>query len=284
MNAMRRLLIGAVVSALVGVPLASAAAHHTAKYPNSIAVLGTSTGAGWGSNPAHPFQAAQENSWATGTNPAVQSIYSRLLAVNPGIRGHNANLSVTGNALENAGHELDAFAAEVHQALKLKPQLVLVQVIDRALKCDGTTERNFADYGAQFGDLLNTLAQGLPNAQILVISQWASFASYVKYLQGLDEGKRLKNAGKKPCQLVDYATKQVSPTRVAYARSIVLGEQAQLRVACAKVPSCHYDGGAASRVAVTAADVADFQFTPTVQGQAKLAAAEWKVVSSFVRR
>jgi hypothetical protein len=281
----RRLLIGAVVVALVGVPLASGAARHAARYPSSMAALGTSTAAGWGSDPAHPFRPTRENSWATGTNPAVQSIYSRLLAANPAIKGHNANFVGGGSPLESAGHELEAFADQVHQALRLKvkPELVLVQVIDRAVKCDGTTERNFTDYGAKFSDSLDTLAQGLPNAQILVISQWGTFASYAKYLKGLDEGKRLKNAGKKPCQLVDYATKQVSPTRVAYARSIVAGEEAQLRAACAKVPNCHYDGGAASRIAVTAADVADFQFTPTIQGQAKLAAAEWKVLSSFVK-
>jgi hypothetical protein len=282
---MRRLLIGAVVAALAGVPLASAAARHAARYPNSMVVLGTSTAVGWGSDPAHPFQPARENSWATGANPAVQSVYSRLLAVHPAIKGHNVNLSSGGNALENAGRELDAFAYQVHQALRLKqkPELVLVQVIDRAVKCDGTTERNFSDYGAKLSDLLDTLAQGLPNGQILVISQWGSFASYDKYLQGLDDGKRLKNAGKKPCQLVDDATKQVSPARVAYAKSIVTGEEAQLRAACAKVPNCHYDGGAASRIAVTAADVSEFQFTPTIQGQAKLAAAEWKALSGFVR-
>jgi hypothetical protein len=282
---MRRLLIISAVLALAAVPLASAAARHATAYPKWIAVLGTPTAAGWGSNPAHPFQEARDNSWATGTNPAVESIYSRLLAADPAVKGHNGNFANGEVAPEAAGHELEDFAGQVHVLLrqKVKPDLVLVQVIDRAMKCDGTTERNFADYGAKFGDSLDALAQGLPNARILVVSQWGSFASYVKYLQGLDKGARLKNAGKKPCQLVSSPSGAVVPSRVAYARSIVAGEEKQLHAACAKVPGCHYDGGAASGIALTAADVADFQYTPTIQGQAKIAAAEWKVLSGFLK-
>ena len=39
------------------------------------------------------LSAAPENSWATGTNPAVDSVYLRILARNPKIRGHNVNLA-----------------------------------------------------------------------------------------------------------------------------------------------------------------------------------------------
>jgi hypothetical protein len=226
-----------------------------------------------------------ENSWATGTNPAVNSIYSRLLALNPAIKGHNMNFSVSDNALDAAGHELDDFDREVHQALHqgVKPDLVLIQVIDRAMKCDGTTERDFAGYGSRFSELLDALAKGMPNAKFLVVSQWGSFASYVKYLQSLDaHTARLKNAGKKPCQLVSSPSGQIVASRVAYAQSIVAGEEAQLKAACVKVPNCHYDGGAASRIAVTPADVAQYQFNPTISGQAKLAAAEWKALSPFL--
>jgi hypothetical protein len=274
-----------MVVALVGVPLASAARESAASYPSSIAVLGTSTAAGWGSDPAHPFSVAPENSWATGTNPAVASIYQRILAANPAIKGRAFTVASSEPAPYGAGRELDDFAAQVRGAVraKVKPELVLVQVIDRALKCDGTTERNFDDYGATFSEALDTLAQSLPKARIFVVSEWGSFASYVKYLQGLDTGKRLKNAGKKPCQLVSSPSGQIVGSRVAYAKSIVAGREAQLRAACAKLPQCRYDGGAASRIAVTADDVSDFQYTPTVQGQAKLAAAEWKALDGFVR-
>jgi hypothetical protein len=262
-----------------------AGARHSAKYPSSMAVLGTPTAAGWGADAAHPFRDAPQDSWATGTNPAVRSIYSRIVVLNPALKGHNANLTSGELASEAAGRELDDFAAQVLQALrlKIKPELVLVQVIDRAMKCDGATERNLADYGSRFSDALQTLAHGLPHARIFVISQWGSFASYVNYLKGLDVGKRLKNAGKRPCQLVASPSGQIVASRVAYAKSIVAGEEAQLRAACAKVANCRYDGGAAQRIAVTAADISEFQYTPTLQGQAKLAAAEWKAMAGFVK-
>ena len=51
---MRRVLIAALVAALVGVPLAFAGTRHAAKYPSSMAVLGTPTAAGWGSRFCSP--------------------------------------------------------------------------------------------------------------------------------------------------------------------------------------------------------------------------------------
>lgn len=284
--AARRLLLCTLVGTLVGVPLAAGGVRHVAKYPSSIAVLGTATAEGWGAEPGHPFANAPQDSWATGTNPAVQSIYSRLLALNPAIKRHAYTLASGEGAPEGAGKELDDFANAVHDVvrLKVKPDLVLVQVIDRALKCDGTTELDFAGYGQKFSDSLHTLAGGLPNARIFVISQWGSFASYVKYLNGLDAHReRLKNAGKKPCQLVASPTGEIVASRVAYTKRVVAGEEAQLRAACAKVPHCRYDGGGASRIAVTAADMSEFQYTPTVPGQAKLAAAEWKALDGFIQ-
>lgn len=281
---MRKLiLVACAVAGALGTVHSAGAGQ--AGYPNSIAVLGTPTAAGWGADLAHPFRDAPQDSWASGTNPSVKSIYSRLVAVNPVTKGHDVNLAGGESAPEAAGHELEDFAVQVDKAiqLKAKPGLVVVQVIDRALKCDGTTERNFADYGSRFSDALNKLAQGLPKARIFVVSQWGSFASYVSYLKGLTLSERMKNAGKKPCQLVSSTSGQIVPSRVAYAKSIVAGEQAQLRAACAKLPNCRYDGGAAQRVAVAAADVSEFQYTPTVSGQAKLAAAEWTAIAGFLK-
>jgi hypothetical protein len=279
------ILVASVVAAALAAVHSAGAFRQAAGYPRSIAVLGTPTAAGWGADLTHPFRDAPDDSWATGTNASVNSVYSRLVAVNPAIKGHNVNLAGGESAPEAAGHELDDFAVQVHKALqlKVKPELVLVQVIDRALKCDGTTERNFADYGSRFGDALDKLAQGLPKARIFVISQWASFASYVTYLRGLPLAERMKNAGKKPCQLVAAPSGQVVASRVAYAKSIVTGEEAQLRSACAKVANCRYDGGAAGRIAIAHADVSEFQYTPTVSGQAKLAAAEWKAMANFIK-
>src|SRR5215218_6818384 len=61
-------------------------------YPNSVAVLGHSGATGESSDPNKPrHYEARENSWASGTNPAVKSLYLRLLSVNPKLEGHNFN-------------------------------------------------------------------------------------------------------------------------------------------------------------------------------------------------
>lgn len=274
-----------ITAAALAASAALASTAAAAKYPSSIAVLGTATANGWGAEADHPFANAPQDSWATGTNPAVRSIYSRLLALNPAIRGRAYTFASPEGAPDGAGKELDDFGHAVHDALRLKvkPELVLVQVIDRAVKCDGTTERDFADYGRRFSDSLQTLAKGLPDARIVVISQWGSFTSYVNFLKGLPLAARMKNAGKKPCQLVASSSGRIVTSHVAYAKSIVAGEEAQLRAACARVANCRYDGGAASRVAITAADMSQFQYTPTIEGQAKLAAAEWNAIAGFLK-
>ena len=272
------------MKALLAVAAAAGAlaAHGSAapaKYPSSIVVLGTATAAGYGSDPAHPYSTAPENSWATGTNPAVKSIYSRLLAVNPAIKGHDVTLATDGDA----GGELDDLGRQVALAvaLKPKPQLVLIEVIDRNVKCDGTTENDYSGYGAKFAAALDTLAKGLPDARIVVVSQWGSTSSYAAYLRSLPAAARLKHGGRSPCQLVESPSGNVSPARIAYTDKVVRGEEAQLRAACGKHPLCRYDGGALQRVMVTPADVSFWQFSPSIQGQAKLAAAEWPLVAGL---
>jgi hypothetical protein len=73
----------------------------SSKYPNAIAVLGHSGATGFDSNPDQPGVDAKGNSWATGDNPTVNSVYLRLLALSPGIRGHNVNVAVSGSDVDN---------------------------------------------------------------------------------------------------------------------------------------------------------------------------------------
>ena len=64
-------------------PAAVPPASATPGYPSSIAVLGHSNATGEDSDPAQPHAVITANSWATGTNPAVNSIYRRILAKTP---------------------------------------------------------------------------------------------------------------------------------------------------------------------------------------------------------
>jgi hypothetical protein len=280
-------MIGALVAAaLVAASVASAGRHGAAGYPNAIVVLGDGGAAGHASNPAHTFQDAPENSWATGTNPAVDSVYSRILAVNPAARGHNVNLAR--DDMGTAG-----FTAQMHRAIALnpKPDLVIIELGDRALSmCDGHDDAHYADFRAGWNTVLQTLTSGLPHARIFIVStwggsygsSWGAFDSYVKYLDGLDEGARLGHAGKGLCQFVESPSGRVVPARVAYMKKTWASYEAQKAAACAQFRQCHYDGGVAGRIAVTPADVAPGGGYPSIQGNAELAAAEWAVISHFL--
>src|SRR5215831_8284077 len=73
-------------------PASAATGTTSASHPlRGIIALGHSALTGENSDPPSPGQPAPRNSWATGTNPAVDSIYQRLAAVDPAVRGHAVN-------------------------------------------------------------------------------------------------------------------------------------------------------------------------------------------------
>jgi hypothetical protein len=56
-------------------------------------VLGHSGATGENSDPSKPRVEVRANSWATGTNPVVKSLYLRILAKNTAIQSHAVNLA-----------------------------------------------------------------------------------------------------------------------------------------------------------------------------------------------
>ena len=275
---MKRTLIGGlvIVAVIVAAP-AGAGRLAAAGYPSSMVVLGGSDAVGYGSDPAHPYAVAPADSWATGTNTAVNSIYLRLLAVNPAIKGHNFNVARGDGGIE-------ALAGQVDRALNLepKPQLVLVQV-SGDIRCDGQDEGRVTPFGTDVSNALGRLSKGLPDARILLVSSWGSISSYLTYLRGLPTGARLKHAGKGPCQLVLSPTGAVEASHAAYIEKFIRAYDGQLASVCKQFPNCHYDGGAAARWGVTAEDISLDQEHLTSQGQAKLAAIEWAAMAGFVK-
>jgi hypothetical protein len=270
-----------ILVVLVGVVMCICAAaadgglRNAAGFPRSIVVLGNDGAAlGQGADSAHPYRSTPADSFATGTSPAVKSIYSRILAVNPAIRGYAVDL-----VSEDASAA--ALQSQFHKAAALKPGLVVLD-LEGDVKCDGKDQSRVTDFGTQVTAALATLESSLPSTKIVVMSSWGSFSSYVTYLNGLSENARLKHAGKSLCQLVSAPSGNVVPSHVAYLETFVYAYDKQLATACASSPQCHYDGGAAQRMPTTAADISVDQEHLTVQGEAKLAAVEWAALSGFI--
>jgi lysophospholipase L1-like esterase len=273
---MRRLVLGVlVVGAALQVGAASAGGR-AGSYPRSIVVIGHSGATGFASDPQHPFQDTPANSWATGTNPAVNSIYSRLVAANPAAEGHVRNFAVDGATVAD-------LAAQVQKAIAVRPapDLVLVQIGFNDPRCDGNDASYYAAFRATFAGELRKLAAGLPQAHLFVVGVTGSHsaASFVKTMEGLSTAARLTHASKSICSVFAPVSSpspgQVVPAHLAYFQRTVAGYEAQLAAACAEFAQCRFDGGAAGRFPFTAGDLTSRYDHLSIAGNAKLAAAEW---------
>jgi len=264
-----------VLACLIAVSSAAArsgagdAGQTAARYPNGIAVLGHSGATGENSDPsAPPRHEARENSWATGTNPAVKSLYLRLLALNPRIKGHNFNLAQGGaNVLR-----LYKQATIAVPKLSPRPDLFVIQIMDNDVRCDGS---NIPKFQSTLVSVLKVLAKGPPNTRIFVVSQFGSPATYAASLT-LAQRKQF-GGGSGPCDFIDSAG-DVIPERVANLESAIQRYEAALAAACKRVAICRYDGGAFSRIVDRAEYLSSDLNHFSIKGHAKAAAVAWEAM------
>ena len=140
----------------------------TRGYPNSITVLGHSGSTGESSDPDQPGVEVRENSWATGTNPEVDSLYLRILKHNPAIKGHNTSYSEGGATID----EVAGQAARLLEADPI-PDLIVIQVMDNDLTCP-LERAALSDFRTQLAATMQLLARGAPNSSHSVVSQFGS--------------------------------------------------------------------------------------------------------------
>ncbi len=267
-------LAAGVGLALLCATLSSAAPVGAARaaspaYPNSIAVIGHSFATGEGVSGRRADWA--HHSWVTGDSPAVQSIYSRILARNPAIRGNTFNLA-------RGGADVKAMLLQARKAVTSTPapELVVVQGIDHDITCDEIGHRPFQ---VAFARVLDVLATGLPDARIFVVSQFGSIPSWIKALtlkQRINQRDRISGSSG-PCAFLDSRGAPI-PKRVAYLEAVIHRYEAAVATACKAVATCRYDGGAFGRIVerpeYTSWDVIHL----SVQGQAKVAAVAWEAM------
>jgi GDSL-like Lipase/Acylhydrolase family len=246
-------------------PTATPPPKRTRGYPSSIAVLGHSGATGEDSDPAQPHVEIRTNSWATGTNPRVNSVYQRILAKNPAVRGHNVNLA-------HAGATVDDLLGQAQQAVALRPRpdLVLVQIMDNDMVCPAA-RGDYASFRARLVEALRTLAGGLPGAHVFLVSQ---FGMPMTEWPTFTLGQRKAFGGTGPCDYLNRAGKVV-PSRLRRLTRIIRGYEAQLQAGCARVPRCRYDDGAFARQIHRRGYVSEDLNHFSVAGHAKAAAVAW---------
>ena len=262
--------LAGALAAITTPALAQAASPAAGGYPNSIAVLGHSGAIGQNSDPARPGEEARANSWATGTNPKVDSLYLRIRAKHAAITGHAFNLAQGGATVTDLVQQ-----AREAVALKPVPQLIVVQIMDNDIICPATAQE-YASFLSTFASAIAVLARGAPHSRIFVVSQFGSPGTFAA---SLSPSERLRFAlqsgiGGGPCDFVNPEGK-ILDAKVGVLDKDIHGYEAELKAGCLRFRQCRYDGGAAGDIADRRSYVSSDLNHFSIAGNAKAAAVAW---------
>jgi lysophospholipase L1-like esterase len=249
--------VGLLVFVVLGAASVPAiAAPKAIPYPGSMAALGDSVTAGEGTEGL-----PGEDSWATGTNPAVNSQYLRILAANPAIKGKSYNLA-EGGAVDLRPQAKQAVAKRVNYVT------ILVGEIDT---CRGTAT---AKIGSMLDSTLRILTSGLPKAHVFV----ASTRDLARQIRVLGQNKDLRGFAICGTQ-VGASAAELAPLHQRFAAT-----NKTLGQVCARYQQCRFDGGAVFKMPLTSADISSSDnYHLSTKGQHKLAEVTWKATFSFGR-
>jgi lysophospholipase L1-like esterase len=263
-------LIAVVVAALaIAVPAALAGTSAVTGYPTSMASLGDSITRAYDTC-STAYTDCPANSWSTGTNTAVNSLYSRILVANPAISGKNYNDAKTGaKMIDLAGQATTAVSQGVQYVT------IMMGANDVCTKTVGTMTPS-ATVASQLNSALATISAGLPDARILVASipnvyhLWEIFhtnfaADFVWGLAGICQSLL---ANPNSTSLTDQNRRQAVLAQVR-------ADNDAIKATCANYIHCRFDNYAAFNVNFTTSQVTtrDY-FHPSVSGQNVAAATE----------
>ncbi|WP_308121350.1 SGNH/GDSL hydrolase family protein [Paractinoplanes bogorensis] len=238
-------------------------------YPSSMAALGDSITAGFGSCGA--FLVCGRNSWATGTADAVDSHYARILAKNPRIKGNAHNYA-------RPGAEARDLAGQAAQAVDAKAQYVTI-LIGANDACAATTAgmTSVAGFRGSIDRGLARLKKGLPKANIVV----ASVPDLYRLWQQGHDNPRAVRAWQRfktcPSMLADpAATTEAAEARRRQVRDRIKDYNDELRQACdAYGKRCRWDDDVfEAGFSLDLVNQVDY-FHPNAEGQAELADATY---------
>jgi len=235
-------------------------------YPSSMAALGDSITAGFGSCGA--FIICFKNSWSTGTASQVDSHYARILAKNAGMKGNAHDYAQPGAVAAS-------LPAQATRAVAVKAQYVTV-LIGANDACGGSVDdmTPVADFKDSVASALAAIRKALPKSRVLVASipdiyrLWQvghTNASAVKVWSRFHICPAMLAAPTSTAP-ADDARRQAVRTRIDdYDRA--------LEQACESYGKhCRWDGGSVHEVRYSLDLVNHFDyFHPNAQGQREIA-------------
>ncbi|WP_030618249.1 SGNH/GDSL hydrolase family protein [Streptomyces sclerotialus] len=236
--------------------------------PDSVAALGDSITAGF--DACGLLADCTAASWATGTDPAVHSLASRLVTKQS---GHTWNFARTGALMNDLPRQID-------RAVPHKPELVTILVgANDACRNNASAMTSTAEFRTGFRTSLKKLRQALPRTQVYV-------AAVPDLLRLWSEGRR-NPVGKQVwklgiCQSMLRDADDVSPAaddRRAAVRDQVVAYNEALREECAKDRRCRFDQ-AVFDYRFTGRELSEWDwFHPSKRGQRQLAEMAYRTVT-----
>ncbi|MGW5195879.1 SGNH/GDSL hydrolase family protein [Streptomyces spiralis] len=252
-------------------PSASAAPAWDAS-PSSIAAVGDSITRGF--DTCAVLSDCPEASWATGSDPSVNSLAVRLLGA-AGAARRSWNHAVTGARVA----DLDG---QMAQAVLNKPELVAVMVgANDACRDSPARMTSVADFRRDFQKAMGTLRKALPKTEVYVSS-----VPNLKRLwsQGRTNplGKQIWKLGLCPSMLGDAdALDDAAKQRRETVQSRVVDYNKVLAEVCAKDRRCRFDRNAVFDYQFGTAQLSHWDwFHPSRNGQARLAEIAYRTVTA----
>ena len=232
--------------------------------PTRMAAVGdsitTATDVAWCC--VNPDGANPQYSWSTGSDPAVNSHYQRIRAINGG------SSIATLNAAEPGADSAD-LDAQLSQAADFGAQYVTVLIGGNDL-CSGPTPT--AVFRQRVQSAFDSFFARAPNSRLFVASIPNLYLLW--QIEHTDFWARLI------WSIFDVCPNMLGASLTDAQRLTLLGLEQQFNAiladACADHPNCRWDGNAVFNHSFTTADVSDVDhYHPSIEGQNTLAALTW---------
>lgn len=275
---LRRLAVGMVVTgvastaALIGVNPSPATA--ATAYPSSIDALGDSMTKAFNTNCPFAWTDCPTNSWATGTDTTVNSMYLRLKALNPEIQGRAYNDAVSGAKMSDLPRQAWSAVGRGVQAVT-----VLMGNNDACGGSSGTMT-SVDSYRADFTTAMDTLTTGLPDAQIRVSSLPDAYQLWELYHTDSNAVAAWQTFGMCNALLLNpTSTEPADVARRAAFRQREIDYNTALAQVCAEYSQCTFDGNVGFNTTFQKEHVStNDYFHPSLAGQALIASTGWRAI------
>jgi len=275
--AIRTRILGLAALTVLSMVLAapSSATPAISGYPNSIAALGDSITRAYDADGVYPPGERLQYSWATGTSTKVNSVYVRILAANPNISGRAYNDSASGAKMAD-------LAGQASSAVSQRAQEVVILLgANDACTSSESTMTAVSTFRSEVVSGMNTLARGLPDARIYVVS----IPNIYRLWQLLKNNASARFAWSYASICQSLLANPLSTASADVARRAAFLQRltdfnTRLKQVCALYVHCRFDKDAVFNTSFTTTDVNTLDyFHPSIGGQALLASVAWS--SSF---